>query len=992
VLALFFAVAPAAAQPAAKDAAAAEKARRADLREARSAYERAQAAEHNEDWEAAFELFARAASLFPENRDYLYRRERARARLAAQFIQRAELEALSGRLHTARMALEAALQLDPGSSLARERLEQLQPRGLPQVVARAGDERPPKLRTAPGVRSFDIRGDVREVYEKVGKEFGLWAVFDPELRPSTLRFRLEDVNYETALNVLGHQTGTFWRAVDAQTFLVAESTQQKWREYAPTVARSILLAGSSTPEQMAEAVRLVREVVGIGRVQLDSRTRTITLRDTPESVDVAVALLEELEQPIGEMLLDVEILELDRRRARQLGITPPTSGQVFAVTPQDAQDAQTATTTAELLEILQRILGRLPSSTGISAQQLAGLAASGQAALIPPLVAFGGGRTLFFSTLPGAAADFAETFSVVRSARRVLVRAQDGLPATFFVGERLPITLATLGSPIRQTFIPPETLETVFPRTEFAAGERPSAVATGEFNGDSSTDVVVANENSGTVSVFLGNGDGTFAAATDFAVGAAPVAIAVADFNRDAHADLAVVNFASNSVSILMGNGDGTFQPAADFPVGTTPRAIFAGDLDGDNFPDLAVANEGSNNVSILRGAGDGTFATIGEIPVGESPRAILAGNFAGDTALDLAVANHGSDTVSVLLNDGSASFTLAAELATSDAPAALGAGDFNRDGFLDLVTVNEGSSSVSLLLNNGDSTFADAREFFVGQRPVSVVVADFTGDGLLDLAVASFDFDQVNVLLGAAGAVFGSRIDIPAGDEPVALAGGDFNRDGRRDLAVANQAANLLSVILNRTELVPGLADTFVPQTLPQPGFQFEDVGLKVRAVPRMHPGGEVTLQLTVELKNLLGQSVNQIPIISNRTLEQTVRLREDEATIVGGILTEDVQRSTSGWPILARAPVAGHAAGRKNRQVRESELLIVLTPRRLRLQPRIGRTLFAGREPVSSGAAPAGAPPQPGQPQPGQPPPTQRPPQTPPETPPPPPPRPPQ
>ena len=108
ILALFFAVAPVSAQPAAKDAAAAEKARRADLREARSSYEQALAAERAEDWEASFELFARAASLLPENRDYLYRRERARARLAAQYVQRAEIEALSGRLHLARLALEAA--------------------------------------------------------------------------------------------------------------------------------------------------------------------------------------------------------------------------------------------------------------------------------------------------------------------------------------------------------------------------------------------------------------------------------------------------------------------------------------------------------------------------------------------------------------------------------------------------------------------------------------------------------------------------------------------------------------------------------------------------------------------------------------------------------------------------------------------------------------------------------------------------------------------
>jgi len=76
---------------------------------------------------------------------------------------------------------------------------------------------------------------------------------------------------------------------------------------------------------------------------------------------------------------------------------------------------------------------------------------------------------------------------------------------------------------------------------------------------------VVVNHNSGTVSVFLGNGDGTFQSQVTYATGSGPMSAAVGDFNGDGIPDLAVTNMWGNTVSVLLGNGDGTFRPAFPF-------------------------------------------------------------------------------------------------------------------------------------------------------------------------------------------------------------------------------------------------------------------------------------------------------------------------------------------------------------------------------------------------------------------------------------------
>jgi FG-GAP-like repeat len=251
--------------------------------------------------------------------------------------------------------------------------------------------------------------------------------------------------------------------------------------------------------------------------------------------------------------------------------------------------------------------------------------------------------------------------------------------------------------------------------------------------------------------------------------------------------DLAVANNFGDSVSILLGNGDGTFDPANNFPTGNSPYAIAIGDFNGDGVLDLVTANESSNSnsVSILLGNGDGTFGPANNFPRGgTTPRFVAVGDFNGDNVLDLAVANTGSHDLGILLGNGDGTFGPANNFQTGEEsfPTFVAVGDFNDDDVLDLVTVYDNlgetnSNSVTILLGNDDGTFNSGKYFRVGTSPMAVAVEDFNGDSVLDLAVAnSGSAGSVSILLGNGDGTFGQVTSFEVGNRTFSVAVGEFN------------------------------------------------------------------------------------------------------------------------------------------------------------------------------------------------------------------------
>jgi hypothetical protein len=321
-------------------------------------------------------------------------------------------------------------------------------------------------------------------------------------------------------------------------------------------------------------------------------------------------------------------------------------------------------------------------------------------------------------------------------------------------------------------------------------------VVAADFDQDGNTDLAVASPSTNTISILLGNGDGSFQAQVPHPVDHAGSLVA-ADMNGDGKPDLVVSGWADTlrPPAILLGNGDGTFQPPVNYePDG---NLIVVADLNGDGVPDLAVGSNQmrqatNDNVTILLGKGGGVFVPpLKSYPVLSDAVFLAVGDFNGDGRADLAVADEGSNAVSILLNNGAGGFQPRVDYAVLKQPVSIAVGDFNGDGKPDLAVAEYGANAISILLGNGDGTFRSSVSYGLGiGSPTSVVAADFNGDGKLDLAISDEGVNmgvKVSVLLGNGDGTFQPRVEYPIYHAPVSayLAVADFNGDGIPDVAV---------------------------------------------------------------------------------------------------------------------------------------------------------------------------------------------------------------
>lgn len=304
-----------------------------------------------------------------------------------------------------------------------------------------------------------------------------------------------------------------------------------------------------------------------------------------------------------------------------------------------------------------------------------------------------------------------------------------------------------------------------------STGQSPTAIATGDFNGDHTADLVVADSTATgeLLSTLIGNGDGTFQNTISQSVSGTLRSLAVGDFNGDGKLDVAAVIDGTNAVSIFLGNGDGSFAVPVQYPTGPMLLSppyhnVLVADFNGDGKLDLGVATD--NGIAILLGNGNGTFQPFTLIPSLTSfdpgDDLLALADFNGDGKPDVVKATQTGMVNVALGNSGGTfqqaqAFQIPSILNTQSAVV----GDFNADGKLDLAFASASSNVVTILFGNGDGTFNGHIEYSVpgGSNNVNfVVAADFNGDGALDLALADFGDGQVSVFVNQPVAAFTPR------------------------------------------------------------------------------------------------------------------------------------------------------------------------------------------------------------------------------------------
>jgi subtilase family serine protease len=278
--------------------------------------------------------------------------------------------------------------------------------------------------------------------------------------------------------------------------------------------------------------------------------------------------------------------------------------------------------------------------------------------------------------------------------------------------------------------------------TQPETGTSPALIVVGDFNGDGILDLATGNSNSETVTVLLGNGDGTFTASPLSAqTNGPPRSMAVGDFNGDGNLDLVLVGgYSTNLVTILLGNGDGSFAAAAPLalPQNSSPYAVVAGDFNQDGKLDLAIATSSSSSIYIFSGNGDGTFTPTTAAATGLIyPTNLAVADLNADGKPDLVETN--STQVGILLGNGDGSFATATTVSAGNSPDAIAVSDFNGDGTQDLAITNVYGSTVSILTSQLSQTAtATATGISPARTGTHNVEASYPGDTSYQSSVSS--------------------------------------------------------------------------------------------------------------------------------------------------------------------------------------------------------------------------------------------------------------
>jgi hypothetical protein len=289
------------------------------------------------------------------------------------------------------------------------------------------------------------------------------------------------------------------------------------------------------------------------------------------------------------------------------------------------------------------------------------------------------------------------------------------------------------------------------PRTNYVTGTAPISVTIADFRGTGTNDIAVANVNSNAVSYLRNNGDGTLQpTATAGSVQFGTSFVLAGDFNNDHKTDLAALGLLG--LSLFAGNGNGTFQSAVATSGPAELDQLAEGDFNHDGTNDLVFDNYGGTNVTVLLGNGYGSFRAPVNYFAGTNVQSVVVGDFNGDGTNDLAVGSEGSayppnGVVSILLANGNGTFHNFTNYLTGWF-VSLAVADFNGDGKADLAAVDANLNQVDVMLGNGDGTFQPAYAFAVENGADFVAAGDLNGDGQPDLAVVNSASANVSVLL----------------------------------------------------------------------------------------------------------------------------------------------------------------------------------------------------------------------------------------------------
>lgn len=340
--------------------------------------------------------------------------------------------------------------------------------------------------------------------------------------------------------------------------------------------------------------------------------------------------------------------------------------------------------------------------------------------------------------------------------------------------------------------------------------------ASGDFDGDGNTDIIAVSQvfNTPQARLLRGNGDGTFShdAIIAGSSGRDFYTVEVADFDGDGNLDFiaGAQQGTATNLSLFLGNGDGTFAADTLIAAGTSPGLIAIGDVDGDSELDLAVSALADRTANVLTGNGDGTFDSPVSHAVtggGAGPRGIQLADIDGDNDLDIVLGTvDGTDHVSVFINDGSGTFGAEVTFNASGEVNDIAVVDVNGDSNLDIIATSEDTfEGVLVYLGNGDGTFA-AESTFAGNTAGNVSGAfiktsDLNGDGFEDIIRTATTAGVIDIFYSNGDGTFQAVTSLASTAQIRGMTVDDFTGDGVDDIVVFNTTQQTYGIHITNSE-----------------------------------------------------------------------------------------------------------------------------------------------------------------------------------------------
>lgn len=925
-------------------------------------YEQGREAEKAGHMAQAYLLYSEAAAMDPKNTMYWLRSQavKSRAGLEAKVAPKIDLDAAAAETR----GLLPPIQLPEATARDRRDAERPQP--------------PSTLDGSGALHDFDYREDSEKLYKDVAHTFGLECVFDGDYVPMpAFRFRLNGVTYRDALHGLELATGTFVVPLSNKLFLVVKDTPQKRSEQEPMSVVSIPLPPSTNQQEFNQLVTTVQQIMSIQKVAFDTQNSTVILRDHLSKILPAMALIDDLSAPHAQVMLEVRFVEISRTDALTYGINFPTMFSLNFLTnwlnnelslPTNLSSlitfgggktlmgigvmnasavAQMSDTTGRVLLNAQlRGLNNQPATMHIGDRYpiLTAGYYGPQSNLGSTLIPNGGNGTINNGTTPPGTGTGGGTLQLSQSVISWTYTTGGDVPAS------APITVTSTAGRIDyaatvQSSSPwllvnnqnttsgslPDTLTIAPGGASFAALGAGTYVGTVQVTGSDGSTAFI------TVNLTINNG------AQNLSLSPTTISLAAQAGGLLAQQSVAVTSLTGGTLSATV-TGTGLSVSVSNTSVAPSVPANIVVVGNPANLPAQTYVGVLSVTVGNVTQEEQVTFqvTSAGSLQLSQStvawsyqsggtlpqPSTVTVSSFGGAGSFTATA----TSVDSWLLVNGTTQTggTIPGYLTISPSSGLTQLGTGTYTGTVQL-TASDGSLAylnINLTVNGGTATGLSVTpnpitlSAPVGGAPVQqvVTVTSATAGTLTATATGS----GISVSLPSDTAV--------AADTPVSLTLTADPANLTSQSYVGNLTVSVGSVQQNvEITFSVGAINSGTNGTqvyTPTPSFTFEDLGFSLKVTPTVHNLEDTTLDIDAEFKVLTGQSVDNVPIITNRVMKSKAQVRNGEWAVVAGLLDTNEARNIAGLAGAARIPGLGPLFSTHERDRDRNEVIILMRP----------------------------------------------------------------